>query len=192
MRTETFRATYFLKTLSLQLKNGDYVGLDNICVYNENGIIAEVGYGYFESDEKFSFEGETILKRKEDFSKKINYVIKVKKDSGFCGYDNYKLYVHESNVDFQYLGLIKKYDMVFKKYSINGIVFDVVEKNLEEKELSLKIELKHKIADFEKSSFPMEDKELNSFLAEFVKLNRLIKEEREFINNYVPCEKDFQ
>lgn len=83
--------------------------LDNIIIYCENGILIETNQGWFDRGnndlkEGLEIEPEIIYKRKVDFTKKENFVIKSEKKS--YRFDcKYTLYLYYKNVNYKYNGL---------------------------------------------------------------------------------------
>lgn len=80
-KTSLVRLSQWYRPLNVLVENRNgYFELGDIKFYDETGVIASVGYGYFDDDKELTINGNVIFKIKEDFSKKINYVISQKKE----------------------------------------------------------------------------------------------------------------
>ena len=95
-----YRTNSMWRPLSLIYKKKEYE-LGNIIFFNENGIITEVGFGYFDDDKERNFEGSVVRKLKADFKMKDNFIVKSPKDYSYE--TRYDLYVYEGNVDIKFL-----------------------------------------------------------------------------------------
>ena len=162
-------------------KLDDYI-LDNIIFYNESGEVAKVGQGHFDNNEILEFKGEVIYRNKVNFERQENFVVKSKDSSLFVD-KRYILYIYINNVDLKYKGLIKDDGCVYKQYNVNGIDFKVFD---------LKDKIKREIEKITVYDLPMEDKELSIICRNIKRYNSEIREQQEFIKNYIPCESDYE
>ena len=180
--SKLYRQANWFRPLFVTLENGDEVQLDSIIVYDENGIIVQNNYGYFDNDMEIEIKEEVKRKRKENYNQKENYVVRSKKD-----YSNdivYKLYIYRDNVNLQFLGFEKSVDLIMAKYSINGgefkILYTTISGNKYIYENRFK-ELKNKIKDY---YLPMEEEELDMICKELIEVNKKIIEEKKRIENF--------
>lgn len=180
--SKLYRQANWFRPLFVTLENGDEVQLDSIVVYDENGIIVENNYGYFDNDMEIEIKGEVKRKRKENYNQKENYVLRSKKD-----YSNdivYKLYIYRDNVNLQFLGFEKVTDLIMAKYNINGgefkILYTTISGNKYIYENRFK-ELKNGIKDY---SLPMDEEELDMICKELIEVNKKIIEEKKRIENF--------
>lgn len=186
METKLFRTSNWYRPLNVIDKNGKEYTLDNIIVYNDKGIVFQVGYGYFDNDEETTINGVVVKKIKETFKTKENYILK-SLDS--FGDNKYTLYIYIENIDLKYCGVFKKYDYLYYKYLINGIGVEVYKKSLSKKlnELNYKAELEvKKLQDiFRYNGKGYDEKELSKIMTNIKKLNKQIIAESEYVKNYV-------
>ena len=101
METKLFKIEDWYRVLHIRLENGNVIELGNIIVYDEKGIIIDTGYGYFDNDVEISINGNVVRKIKEDFTKKINYIIKIKES--YSNESRYALYIHKNNINLKFL-----------------------------------------------------------------------------------------
>lgn len=180
--SKLYRQAGWYRPLFVTLENGDEVQLDGIVVYDENGIVIENNYGYFDNDMEIEIKEEVKRKRKENYNQKENYVLRSKKD-----YSNdivYKLYIYRDNVNLQFLGFEKTADLIMAKYSINGgefkILYTTISGNKYIYENRFK-ELKNSIKDY---SLPMDEEELDMICKELTEVNKKIIEEKKRIEDF--------
>ena len=165
-------------------KNEEYE-LDYLRIFNENGIILSTDAFISDNVENVNFEGKILLKRKEDFTTKDNYVVKNK-------WGKYDLYIYEKNIDWKYIELEKSGFYLYKIYEICGEKARIFVKNLGDnlyvyqtkiEDIAKDIEL-HLTLDF------YNEEELNKKLNDIKKYNKLGLQELEKIKNYIPNEND--
>lgn len=180
--SKLYRQENWFRPLFVTLENGDEVQLDGIVVYDENGIVVQNNFGYFDNDMEIEIKEEVKRKRKENYNQKENYVLRSKKD-----YSNdivYKLYIYRDNVNLQFLGFEKTADLIMAKYSINGgefkILYTTISGNKYIYESRFK-ELKNEIKDY---SLPMEEEELDMICKELIEVNKKIIEEKKRIEDF--------
>lgn len=191
------RDSSFLRILSVNVydeKGTEYkdrVDLDNIIFYNEYGIILEVGSGYFDNDEdNFSFKGYVVSRRKENLTRKENFIISSKKN--IWNEKRYTLYIYDKNVDVQYIDLIKRYENVYKLYKVNGVEILSFVKNLDTKKWHLKDLIEEQAKKIESYKLPLQNEEMKEICDNLIKYNKMLLEEQEFIKNYIPKAEDFE
>ena len=165
----------------------DYVELDSIRFFNKNGVVTETD-AYFDNFESFYFYGNVLLKRKEDFEIKDNYIMK------YVTEDRYILYINIDNIDLKYVGLEKNGYYVYRKYIVNDKVeFSSFVKSIADKVYLLKDKIEKigytlsKIYDF-----PLEPTEIESLCKDIINYNKALIEEEDRIKNYIPKEEDFE
>lgn len=165
-------------------KNEEYE-LDYLRIFNENGVILSTDAFISDNVENINFEGKILLKRKEDFTTKDNYVVKNK-------WGKYDLYIHEKNIDWKYIELEKSGFYLYKIYEICGEKARIFVKSLGDnlyvyqtkiENIAKDIEL-HLTLDF------YNEEELNKKLNDIKKYNKLGLQELEKIKNYIPNEND--
>lgn len=191
IKTSLVRLSY-TRVCSVYVESKDkYFQLNNIAFYDEKGIIVEVGQGYFDNDEDFIFNGNVVYKLKENFSNKQNYVMKSKNNS-YSWNSNYTLYVYIGNVDFKYEGLIKRYNNIYKKYSVNGIEVKSFIKSLEDNSWRYKDEIEKCAKKIERYILPLEENEMKDICKRIVKYNKLLLAEQQWIKDYEPNVEDLE
>lgn len=180
--SKLYKQAGWYRPLFVTLENGDEVQLDGIVVYDENGIVVQNNYGYFDNDMEIEIKEEVKRKRKENYNQKENYVVRSKKD-----YSNdivYKLYIYRDNVNLQFLGFEKSVDLIMAKYNINGgefgTLYTTISGNKYIYENRFK-ELKNGIKDY---SLPMAEEELDMICKELIEINKKIMEEEERIKDF--------
>lgn len=77
--SKLYKKADWYRPLFVTLENGDEVQLDSIVVYDENGIVVQNNYGYFDNDMEIEIKEEVKRKRKENYNQKENYVLRSKK-----------------------------------------------------------------------------------------------------------------
>lgn len=165
----------------------DYVELNSIRFFNKNGVITETD-AYFDNFESFYFYGNVLLKRKEDFEIKDNYVMK------FVVEDRYILYINVENIDLKYVGLEKNGYYVYRKYIVNDKVeFSSFVKSIADKVYLLKDKIEKIGYTLSKTcDFPLEQTEIESLCNDIIKYNKELTIEENRIKNYIPKEEDFE
>lgn len=187
----------YLKTLSVNvydekgIEYKDRVDLDNIIFYNEYGMLLEVGNGYFDSEDKtFSFKGYVVARRKENFTRKENFVISSK--SNIWNEKRYTLYIYDKNVDIQYIDLEKRYSNIYKVYRVNGVEVLSFVKNLETRKWELRTLIEQEVKKLESYNLPLSNEEMKIICDNLMEYNNSLLEEQEFIKSYIPKEEDFE
>lgn len=180
--SKLYKQTDWYRPLFVTLENGDEVQLDSIVVYDENGIVVQNNYGYFDNDMEIEIKEEVKRKRKENYNQKENYVLRSKKD-----YSNdivYKLYIYRDNVNLQFLGFEKVTDLIMAKYNINGGEFRILHTTISGNKYIYENrfkELKNEIKDY---SLPMDEEELDMICKELIEVNKKIIEEKKRIEDF--------
>lgn len=180
--SKLYKQTDWYRPLFVTLENGDEVQLDSIVVYDENGIVVQNNYGYFDNDMEIEIKEEVKRKRKENYNQKENYVVRSKKD-----YSNdivYKLYIYRDNINLQFLGFEKVTDLIMAKYNINGGEFRILHTTISGNKYIYENrfkELKNEIKDY---SLPMEEEELDMICKELIEVNKKIIEEKKRIEDF--------
>lgn len=180
--SKLYKKADWYRPLFVTLENGDEVQLDSIVVYDENGIVVQNNYGYFDNDMEIEIKEEVKRKRKENYNQKENYVLRSKKD-----YSNdivYKLYIYRDNVNLQFLGFEKVTDLIMAKYNINGGKFRILHTTISGNKYIYENrfkELKNEIKDY---SLPMDEEELDMICKELIEVNKKIIEEKKRIEDF--------
>lgn len=180
--SKLYKQTDWYRPLFVTLENGDEVQLDSIVVYDENGIVVQNNYGYFDNDMEIEIKEEVKRKRKENYNQKENYVVRSKKD-----YSNdivYKLYIYRDNINLQFLGFEKVTDLIMAKYNINGGEFRILHTTISGNKYiygNRFKELKNEIKDY---SLPMDEEELDMICKELIEVNKKIIEEKKRIEDF--------
>lgn len=180
--SKLYKKADWYRPLFVTLENGDEVQLDSIVVYDENGIVVQNNYGYFDNDMEIEIKEEVKRKRKENYNQKENYVVRSKKD-----YSNdivYKLYIYRDNVNLQFLGFEKVTDLIMAKYNINGGEFRILHTTISGNKYiygNRFKELKNEIKDY---SLPMDEEELDMICKELIEVNKKIIEEKKRIEDF--------
>ena len=160
-------------------------GLSDLRIFNENGVILSTDAFISDNVENVNFEGKILLKRKEDFTTKDNYVVKNK-------WGKYDLYIYEKNIDWKYIELEKSGFYLYKIYEICGEKARVFVKNLGDNLYVYQSKIEDIVKDIELHltlDFYNEE-ELNKKLNDIKKYNKLGLQELEKIKNYIPNEND--
>ena len=181
-----YRTSSMWRPLSLMCNEKEYE-LGNIVFFNENGIITEIGFGYFDDDKERNFEGSVVRKLKVDFKMKDNFIVKSPKDYSYE--TRYDLYVYEGNVDIKFLGKEQKYfGDIYNHWQINDYEIWRYEKDLKEKlrVLNNKAEniIKLIAEKFGYNKTGIEENLFNERIKELKEINKQILEEVENIKNY--------
>lgn len=188
-KTTFFRKENWLNIFYLDINNRA-LRVDSIVLYNESGKLVEILDLTPMGDNLLNFNGKTFLKRKVDFTKKINFVISSNKDS--WGETRYILYIYEKNVEWEKAGFSKCVDYIYRKYIINGIEFETFIKSIGEKSQQYRNQLEKELKKIDIFNFPMNTEELENICNELKEYNRLYLEEQRKIKEYTPTEKDFE
>lgn len=187
IKTVLTRHNSFLRTLYAVTNKGILCELDKICVYDENGVIISQNFGYFDNDEELSIKQEVVLRRKINFERKENFVVKA--EDSF--YNRYCLYIYVENVDLQKKGLVKDYFSVYRVYTINGIEVKVRLKYLNEQKDRARNLFDIAVRSLNNLTLPIAENELSKICNDLQKYNSLYIEESKKIDNYIPKEEDF-
>lgn len=188
VKTKLIRQAEWYRPLYAKVKDKGLLELCDIKIYDENGIIFDLGYGYFDNDKEMTINGEVIYKIKENFSKKVNYVISVKEY--YSRERRYALYIYIGNVDFEYIGLKKEYQNVYKKYLLNGVEVKEHLANLTLNVYRYRELVEKEIGKIKSYTLPLKQEEIEDICNKIMKYNKLILEEEEWIKGYEPTEKD--
>jgi hypothetical protein len=189
MESKLYRESTMYRPLFVTVDNKEYE-LGDIIVYGNNGeMIAEVGRGYFDRDNELTIQGEIVKRLKVNTSRKENFIVKIIDSNYYSGGESrYCIYIYQDNVDFKDLGLYKKWESVYHKYSINGNEFDTYVKSLDKRKEELNNEAKElvkKLADnFGYARNGMGESELMEVFSKLQTLNREILEEKKKIDEY--------
>lgn len=187
METRLYQKQSWYKPFYVDIAEKSYL-LDNIIFYNDNGIIVEVGNGYFEREQGLTIKEEVVRKIKVDLTKKQNFIVK-HKDKWYADDEvKYAIYIYADNVDLKYIGKEVSCDYLYDKYSVNGIEFtryvEDLGKNLHSINEKAEQEVK-KLADiFRYSGKGIEESELLSIFRNLQNYNREILNEVDMIKNY--------
>ena len=169
METKLFKIEDWYRVLHIRLENGNVIELGNIIVYDEKGIIIDTGYGYFDNDVEISINGNVVRKIKEDFTKKINYIIKIKES--YSNESRYALYIHKSNINLNFLEFKKQIDYILACYELNGGKFSRLCKSLSGNKYELQTEFKEKLESIKYYNLPYEKEELKDIFDKLTEIN---------------------
>lgn len=172
----------FYRVLYITLDSLKEIELNNIIVYDEKGIIVQVGVGYFDNDADIEIKGTIKRKIKKDFSKKENFVIK--SEDNYSTHIRYDLYIYRDNVDLQFLGFEKQIDLILAKYSLNGGEFSNVYKKLYENKHELRKEFEEIWNKIKYYNLPYEKEELQKMLDQMAEINGKILEIEQRIKDF--------
>lgn len=177
-----YKNSSFYRVLYVTLDNLKEIELNNIIVYDEKGIIVQVGVGYFDNDADIEIKGTIKRKIKKDFSKKENFVIK--SENSYSANTRYDLYIYRNNVDLQFLGFEKRIDLILGKYSLNGGEFSNVYKKLYENKPELREEFEEIWNKIKYYNLPYEKEELQKMLDKMAEINSKILEIEQRIKDF--------
>ena len=190
-KTSLVRLSQWYRPLNVLVENKNgYFELGDIKFYDETGVIASVGYGYFDDDKELTINGNVIFKIKEDFSKKINYVISQKKS--YSMERRYELYVYIGNVDFRYIGLEKRYENIYKIYNVNGIELRKNVCSLTMNKWRYRDMIENETKKIEGYKLPLKDEEMTEICNNILKYNKLLLDEEQWIKDYEPTVEDLE
>lgn len=190
-KTSLVRLSQWYRPLNVLVENRNgYFELGDIKFYDETGVIASVGYGYFDDDKELTINGNVIFKIKEDFSKKINYVISQKKS--YSMERRYELYVYIGNVDFKYIGLEKQYENIYKIYNVNGIEVRKNVCSLTMNKWRYRDMIENETKKIESYKLPLKDEEMTEICDNILKYNKLLLDEEQWIKDYEPTVEDLE
>lgn len=182
METKLFKSADWYRPLHIKLENGNVIELGNIIVYDEKGIIIDTGYGYFDNDVEISINGNVVRKIKEDFTKKINYIIKIKES--YSNESRYALYIHKSNINLNFLEFKKQIDYILACYELNGGKFSKVCKSLNGNKYELKSEFKEKLESIKYYNLPYQKEELKDIFDKLTEINNNLLSISKKIENF--------
>lgn len=190
-KTSLVRLSQWYRPLNVLVENRNgYFELGDIKFYDETGVIASVGYGYFDDDKELTINGNVIFKIKEDFNKKINYVISQKKSYSMD--KRYELYVYVGNVDFKYIGLKKQYENIYKIYNVNGIEVRKNVCSLTMNKWRYRDMIENETKKIESYKLPLKDEEMTEICDNILKYNKLLLDEEQWIKDYEPTVEDLE
>lgn len=186
MESKLYRTSLCYRPLSVLVSDKEYE-LGDIIIYNNEGVIVEVGNGYFDCDKELTIKGEIVKKIKVSFDKKVNFIKKM--EERYWGADiRYCLYIYVDNVDFKDLGKVKQYDSIYNKYSINGLEVRVFQYALDTKKSELNRQAKAKIEELEKmfsyGNNGNDESKLLEIFSSLQDLNRQIVAEYQYIQDF--------
>lgn len=190
-KTSLVRLSQWYRPLNVLVENKNgYFELGDIKFYDETGVIVSVGYGYFDDDKELTINGNVIFKIKEDFSKKINYVISQK--NSYSMERRYELYVYVGNVDFKYVGLKKQYENIYKVYNVNGIEVMKNVCSLTMNKWRYRDMIENETKKIEGYKLPLKDEEMTEICNNILKYNKLLLDEEQWIKDYEPTVEDLE
>lgn len=189
VKTRLEKKADWYRPLFITLENKGDLELGNIKIYDKNGVIFDLGYGYFDKDEEMTINGNVIYKLKEDFSKKINYVIP-KKEECYSKDKKYSLYIYVGNVEFKYIGLKKEWQNVYKKYLLNGVEVGQCVAVLSTNVYRYKTLIDEQVSKIKSYALPLKQTEIEDICKKIAKYNQLIIEEKQWLEDYEPTEED--
>ena len=163
--------------------------ITDIIIYNEDGIITRTGQGYFDNNEILEFKDEVIFRAKQNFTRKENFIVRHKRDT-ILNETLYDLYIYVDNVDLVFTGYIKKYNNVYKRYTINNIEFLEYVKSLEKDLWVIKGQFEEEMKKLVTYKLPYEEIELDEICENLKRINKEIRNEIKRIADYIPSEKD--
>lgn len=187
METRLYQKVSWYRPLYVDIADKSYL-LGDIFFYNDNGIIVEVGNGFFENTESLTIKGEVVRKIKIDLTKKQNFIVKYKDKYYADDEVKYAIYIYADNVDLQYVGKEKSYDYLYDKYIVNGIEFTRyikdLSKNLNDINTKAELEVKKLTDIFRYGGRGIEESDLLTIFRNIQDYNRQILDEVEMIKNY--------
>lgn len=188
--TKVYRKENWYRPLFIDIGDNCYE-LDNIHIYNENGILLSVGRGYFDNDTSITVKGEILRKLKTNFTCKQHYIVKSK--DTLLGDIKYELYLYKEKVDFKFVRVYKQYDYILAEYNVNGGEFSSFIKNIGETKSNIKLRLEKEIKKINTTyDYPLDIVELDNTLTEIQTLNSDLIKEKQRIENYKVVEKDWE
>ena len=164
--------------------------IETIHFYDDDGNTL-ISFDYFNDDRDFTYDGETRLRRKLNFNRKENFIIK--SDSNWSNDRRYDLYIYYRNTNLKYLGKEIKneyhynsdevmWSYIYKKYSVDDYIHRTSIKSLSRK----KSRLQGKYEDIVKKELynsyvvhTKPDDEMKKVLKKLYKLNQRINKENE-------------
>mgnify|MGYP006983163537 CR=1 FL=1 len=180
--SKLYRQTDWYRPLFVTLENGDEVQLNSIVVYDENGIVVQNKYGYFDNDMEIEIKGEVKRKRKENYNQKENYMLRYQEPYSTDAV--YELYIYRDNVNLQFLGFEKVADLIKGKYNINGGEFKILYTTISENKYIYRNRFKELKDSIKEYSLPMGEEELNMICKELIEVNKKIREDEKRINDF--------
>lgn len=185
-KTKLFRTETWLRPLHTILGNGKQVMLNNIVIYDKKGIIFETKNGYFDNDIEIEIKDNIVLKRKKDFTKKVNFVISNNKKSILTDTLTYTLYIYKNNVNVKFIGFNKMTDIIMKNFEINGGKASIVYKYLADNKNQYykKFEEELKNISNKMYKFPFDIQEIKTIFDNLTEINKLAIKEEQAIKNF--------
>lgn len=180
--SKLYRQTDWYRPLFVTLENGDEVQLNSIVVYDENGIVVQNKYGYFDNDMEIKIKGEVKRKRKENYNQKENYILRDQKPYSTDAV--YELYIYRDNVNLQFLGFEKVADLIMEKYNINGGEFKILHTTISGNKYIYWNRFKELKDSIKEYSLPMGEEELNMICKELIEVNKKVREDEKRINDF--------
>lgn len=180
--SKLYKQADWYRPLFVTLENGNEVELDGIVVYDENGIVAQNDYGYFDNDMEIEIKEEVKRKIKENYNQKENYVLRSKEN--YSNDTTYKLYIYRDNVNLQFLGFEKIADLINAKYSINGGEFKSLYTTISGNKYVYANRYRELRDSIKEYSYPMDEEELNMICKELIEVNKKIIENEKRIKDF--------
>ena len=185
-----FRTGTWYRPLSIMVESKNSINnyeLNNILFFDENGIIIQIGSGFFDDDKEREFNGTCVRKLKIDFSMKDNFIVKAEKN--LFNETKYDLYIYKGNADIICLGKGQKYfGEIYSHWKINDYEHWKYEKSLKNElnKLNDRAEqIAKSIADkYGYMKTGIEENILNDRMKMLKEINTQILQEVENIKNY--------
>ena len=180
---------FYRPTVEIENKGNFLIG--NIKIYDNTGVIARIDVSDFkEEDNYLEINGKVVYKIKENFDKKINYIIPNKKN---IFEKNYILYIYVGNVDFKVIDILKdNFGLIYKHFSINEIDVKIPIINLNKNIYDYQKLIEEETNKLKSYNFPFEQTELEKICNNITKYNNLILEEDKWIKEYKPTIEDLK
>ena len=168
------------------MENGKQVTLNNIVIYDKKGIIFETGSGYFDNDIEIEIKDNIVLKRKEDFTKKVNFVISNNKKSILDNALKCTLYIYKNNVNVKFIGFSKMTDIIMKNFEINGGKASIVYKYLADNKNQYYIKFEEELKNISNKmyEFPFDVQKTKTIFNNLMEINELAIKEEQAIKNF--------
>lgn len=176
---------------TVEVENKGKFLISNIKVYNDNGVIVSIDGSDFGGEYScLEINGKVVYKIKENFNKKINYVLSNKE---YTLEKSYTLYIYVDNVDFKVIDILKdNFGLIYKHFSINEIDFKIPIINLSKNIYNYKNLIEEETNELKSYKFPFEPTELEKICNNITKYNNLILEEEKWIKEYKPTIEDLK
>lgn len=170
-------------------EKGDGYELDNIIIYNENGVLIETKKGWFDNSNNNFEEGDGLeitpaIKRKikVNFESKENFVIKSEEKS-YRDMQKYTLYIYYKNVNYKYNGMTLDNIFLNLNYSIlNKYNYYVVigDRNAASYKIEYNEELQEAMKKIDHYTFTYKGEELQEALKTISKYQKEYEKAKEY------------